>query len=64
MHEAMVAKLAEQVRNFYENKVAFRIFHGSTNSTRVQKFKRAETLDASQLNHVLSINSKAKTAIV
>ncbi len=63
-HKERVAALAEQVAGFYEQKKPFKIYHGSTNSTRIQVFKRSEMLDASGLNHILHIDPKTKTALV
>ena len=63
-HKERVAALAAQVAGFYEQKKPFKIYHGSTNSTRIQVFKRSEMLDASGLNHILHIDPKTKTALV
>ena len=63
-HKERVAALAAQVAGFYEQKKPFKIYHGSTNSTRIQVFKRSEMLDTSGLNHVLHIDPKTRTALV
>ncbi|MGB4800942.1 MAG: FAD-binding protein [Candidatus Saccharimonadales bacterium] len=63
-HQKRVAVLAEQVAEFCRQKRPFRIYHGSTNSTRVQTFKRSETLDTSSLKHVLSVDPERKIAVV
>ncbi len=63
-HAKRVALVAARARKFYETKQPFRIFHGSTNSTRVQHFKRSETIDVSRLNHVLHIDTARRTALV
>ncbi len=53
-----------QARDFYRSKVPFRIFHGSTNSTRILSFKKEEMLDVSDLNEILSVDTRTATAIV
>jgi Delta24-sterol reductase len=63
-HKQLVAGIAEKVRSFYEQKEPFRIYHGSTNSTRVQSFDRDKMIDASGLNRVLQVNTAAQTATV
>lgn len=44
-HEELVAAISVQVRQFYEEKTPFRIYHGSTNSTRQSKYRRDELID-------------------
>ncbi|QQS18618.1 FAD-binding oxidoreductase [Candidatus Saccharibacteria bacterium] len=63
-HKKRVDGLSEQVNSFYEQKKPFKIYHGSTNSTRVQVFKRNEMLDTSGLNHVLKIDQAKMTALI
>ena len=63
-HDKRVASLADQVRQFYDSRVPFRVYHGNTNSTRTLVFDRRATLDTSGLTHVLAINPSKKTAIV
>lgn len=63
-HTAAVDKLQGQISEYYSRKVPFRVYHGSTNSTRVLTFKRSEMVDISELNHVLSVDTAKNTAIV
>lgn len=63
-HDTDVAQIADQVREFYAAKKPFKIFHGNTNSTRIQRFKRDETVDVSKLNHVLSVDVTKQLARV
>lgn len=63
-HKQKVDKLSIDVKEFYKNKTPFRIFHGSTNSTKILKFKRDRMLDISNLNNVISIDEKNRIAIV
>jgi len=63
-HRWRVHGVAAQVRQHYRRKRPFRVFHGSTNSTRILSFKRSEMVDVSNLNHVLSIDTVKRTAVV
>ncbi len=63
-HQEKVTRIANQVSNFYRSKTPFRIFHGSTNSTRVLSFKKNELLDVSDLNKVLSVDIAEAVAVV
>jgi delta24-sterol reductase len=63
-HYDRVENIRSQIQAYYERKVPFRVYHGSTNSTRVLTFKRNEMVDISGLNRVLSIDSDTQTAIV
>ena len=50
------------MRDFYERKEKFRIFHGSTNSTRHTLKKNL--VDTSTLSHVLKVDTEQKTCLV
>lgn len=63
-HSNAVAALQNQIRDYYVRKTPYRVYHGSTNSTRVQTFKRKEMIDISSLNRVLTVDEKRRTAIV
>lgn len=63
-HAEKVQVIRNQIKKFYREKKKVRIYHGSTNSTRVQKFKRNEMIDVSELNQVLEVNTKQKYVIV
>lgn len=56
--------LQSQIRDYYSRKVPYRVYHGSTNSTRVLTFKRSEMVDTSRLNRVLSVDRDRKVAVV
>jgi Delta24-sterol reductase len=61
-HEAAVSRIAMTVRALHSRKESYRIFHGSTNSTRpVQK---GRVVDISAMSHVVKIDPASKTAIV
>jgi delta24-sterol reductase len=63
-HVDTVTKLCEQISEYYGRNVPFRIYHGSTNSTKVLTFKRSEMIDTSDMNRVLSVDAARGVAIV
>jgi Delta24-sterol reductase len=62
-HEATVQSISASVRAYYEKKEKFRIYHGSTNSTRASTLKK-NLVDTSKLSHVLSVDTEEKTCLV
>ncbi|EWC46584.1 hypothetical protein DRE_04071 [Drechslerella stenobrocha 248] len=63
-HDRAVQSIAAAVRGFYDRKTGYRIYHGSTNSTRASALRRDQMVDTSGLIHVLHIDTTARTAIV
>ncbi len=63
-HKAKIRLLADEVKEFYKTKTPYRVYHGSTNSTRILSFKQNEMLDTSRLNKVIKIDKSKKTAWV
>jgi Delta24-sterol reductase len=63
-HQSIISILSTQIRDFHSQKIPFRIQHGSTNSTRPSTHRESQIIDTSKLNHVISIDSTSKTAIV
>jgi len=63
-HRAAVSSIASRVQRFHTSKTPFRIYHGSTNSTRHANFDRESIIDVSALKNVLSIDTESQTAIV
>lgn len=65
-HREAVARIATTVKGFHDRGEKFRIFHGSTNSTRKSALGRDpnKVVDTSQLNHVLHIDPQKQTALV
>ena len=61
-HHEAVASIAARVRSFYDRKEHFRIYHGSTNSTRSLRFEKDKIVDTSHLNHILKIDRLHHTA--
>jgi delta24-sterol reductase len=63
-HSQAVSKISSQIKSFHSRKEPFRIYHGSTNSTRKSQYELERMIDTSQLNHVLKIDTTTKTALV
>lgn len=63
-HNTRVSAITARVQDFYNRKVPFRNYHGSTNSTRESQYCRDNIVDTSGFKHILDVNEKAKTAIV
>ena len=63
-HDRAVERISTSVREFYDQKQKFRIFHGSTNSTRQSTVARNNIVDTSPLCHVLEVNTEKRTALV
>ena len=55
-HKQAIAKVAASVRYFFKRNEPYRIFHGSTNSTR--PCQRNKTVDISTLSNVLEADVK------
>lgn len=63
-HNEVASAIASSVERFYQKKEAFRIYHGSTNSTRDSNRRRDRMIDTSQLNRVLKVDTENRTALV
>ncbi|ORY04679.1 24-dehydrocholesterol reductase-like protein precursor [Clohesyomyces aquaticus] len=63
-HNATVSQISAKVREFHDAKTPFRIYHGSTLSTRDSARQRNQIVDVSTLNHVLKFNKNKKTVLV
>ncbi|KAI9661813.1 MAG: hypothetical protein M1821_009052 [Bathelium mastoideum] len=61
-HEELVAGISATVRAFFTKGQPFRIFHGSTNSTR--PIQSGHVVDISGLSNVLAVDGSSRTAIV
>ncbi|KAM7214982.1 hypothetical protein V8F06_009659 [Rhypophila decipiens] len=63
-HDDAVKAVSAQVRHFFERKQPYRIYHGSTNSTRPSQRRLDNTVNTSFLDRVLSVDVAEKTALV
>ncbi|KAF2192383.1 FAD-binding domain-containing protein [Zopfia rhizophila CBS 207.26] len=63
-HNALVSEIATQVKKFHGSKTPFRIYHGSTLSTRPSTKTKSNTVDISSLSNILRVDTKNKTCLV
>lgn len=63
-HDAVVNTISERVKQFSARREPFRMYHGSTNSTRQSRRNVDNTVDTTSLNHVLEVNKSTMTALV
>ena len=63
-HYVAVDRISRQVAQFHARNQPYRIYHGSTNSTRTTHFTKTGIVDTSKLNNVLRINKERATATV
>lgn len=56
--------IAERVRDFHLAKKQFRIYHGSTSTTRKTELSRASTVDTSGLRHIIQLDTASRTVSV
>jgi len=65
-HQQEVDNISASVKGFHDRGEKFRIFHGSTNSTRKSALGRdpKKVVDTSRLNHVLHIDVERQIALV
>ncbi len=63
-HAAKVSRVIAEVKALAAASKPFRIYHGSTNSTRLQSFKRDEMINVSDFNEVLAVDTKHLTMTV
>lgn len=63
-HRQTILPLAQKVADFYSKNMPFRIYHGSTNSTRSTTFSDATSINTSSLKNVISIDPAALTCLV
>lgn len=61
-HTQAVGKIATAVKGFFERREAYRVFKGSTNSTRPRP--KGSAVDISSLSNVLSVDRARRTALV
>lgn len=63
-HDNAVDLISRRISHFFEKQEPFRVYHGSTNSTRTSHRRTDNTVDTSKLNHVLEVDKDKKTATV
>ena len=60
-HREAVARIQERVKYFHEQKKPFRVYHGSTSSTRPLAFKRDAIVDTSAMDRLFPVDLKSMT---
>lgn len=63
-HHDRTRSLISQVKDFNERGQPFRVYHGSSNSTRRTIYDRKKVIDTSGFTHVLSVDRMSKNALV
>lgn len=63
-HKAAVAQIASAVRTYFARREPYRIFHGSTNSTRPRPPPSSRAVDISALRNVLAVDTSRRVALV
>jgi delta24-sterol reductase len=63
-HARLVNSVSAQVRKFHDSGVPFRIYHGSTNSTRTVVRDLTTSVDISAMNNILSVDTERRIASV
>ena len=64
LHKDVVGKIAASVQRYFKRREPFRIYHGSTNSTRQTADHRENIVDISLLSRVLKVDANTRTALV
>ena len=60
-HKVAVERIQKQVRHFYDNKKHFRVYHGSTSSTRPMSFTRDSIVDTSDMGRIFPVDLETMT---
>ena len=60
-HQAAVKRIQEQVKYFHDNKKHFRVYHGSTSSTRPLSFQRDSIVDTSDMDRLFPVDLETMT---
>ena len=63
-HHIDVKNVQVQMRDFFARGQQVKIYHGSTNSTRAQKFERGKFVDVSRFDRVIKINTAEQYVLV
>lgn len=63
-HKESIAEVSAQVSQFYQAQKPFRIYHGSTNSTRQLPHARSNIISTAHLTHVLDVDQENHVAVV
>ncbi|KAF4120056.1 Delta24-sterol reductase [Geosmithia morbida] len=60
-HQEAVKRIQSQVKYFHDEKKHFRVYHGSTSSTRPVSFKRDSIVDTSDMGRLFPVDKETMT---
>ena len=63
-HRARVKKVRQKVIHFHDEDIPFRMWHGSTYSTRPSTRRSSAVVDVTFLNHIIDLDCEAKIVTV
>ncbi|KAF9766633.1 hypothetical protein IL306_000934 [Fusarium sp. DS 682] len=63
-HNQIVQDVADKIRDFYKLGQPFRVFHGSSSSTRPRHASSTNVIDISMLSQVISVDTTQRTCLV
>ena len=63
-HSTDLKSIQKQMKNFFAREQKVKIYHGSTNATRAQKFEKDKLIDVSRLDRVIEVNMSEKYVLV
>ena len=63
-HKSAVLEISSRIKDYHSRNEPFRIYHGSTNSTRKAAYERKRMVDTSGLAHVLQVDREKRTVLV
>ncbi|CAK1354641.1 Delta(24)-sterol reductase [Cercospora beticola] len=59
-HREAVQEVSRKVKDFHAAEIPFRIYHGSTNSTRTSPFREGNFVNISKMNSVLGVDPERR----
>ncbi|CVL08296.1 related to 24-dehydrocholesterol reductase precursor [Fusarium proliferatum] len=63
-HNQIVQDIADKIGDFYKLRKPYRVFHGSSSSTRLRHATEANVIDISMLSQVISVDTAQRTCLV
>ena len=63
-HDDRLGTVSARVKWFYDRNQRYRIYHGSTSTTRSTRLSRDSVVDTSGMNHILTIDADERIALV
>ncbi|KAK2689394.1 hypothetical protein QWA68_011887 [Fusarium oxysporum] len=63
-HNQILQDIVDKIRDFYKLRQPYRVFHGSSSSTRPRHATDTNVIDISMLSQVISVDSAQRTCLV